>query len=57
MPSSQRPKYDWPIRMRFVTYNKKPSAARLPGLSLGPWGRFDNGTRVFQFTLDGLLAN
>lgn len=57
MPSHQRPKYDWPIAMSFKSINRKPRAADWPGLHIGVMGRYPNGTRIWHFTLDGLLAN
>ena len=51
----QKPKYDWPIRLSFVTYGKKPSRARLPGLEIVVWGY--GRPRAWRFVLDGLLAN
>jgi hypothetical protein len=46
-----------PIRMSFRSFNKKPNKARLPGLAIGVMGRYPNGTRIWSFTLEGLLAN
>lgn len=55
MPS--KPVYNWPIRMAFRTWGKKPAGYRLPGLSIGAMGRYPDGTRVWSFCLEGLLAN
>ncbi len=54
MPS---PRYDWPRLIVFTTTGKKPRKADLPGLEIGPGGRYPNGKRIWNFWLEGLYAN
>ena len=57
MPS-QRPKYDWPIRLQ-LTSSKKPHLADLPGLdTVGLMVfRYPSGRKGWKFCLDCLFAN
>jgi hypothetical protein len=57
MPSSQRPAYNWPIRLSFTVEGKKPCKADIPGLDIVECGRFPNGRRRWVCCLDGLYAN
>lgn len=58
MPSSQRPKYDWAIRLCLES-SKKPRLADLPGLDT--FGmltfRYPSGRKGWRFCLDCLYAN
>jgi hypothetical protein len=57
MPSSQRPKYDWPIRLSCTVVGKKPLLRSVPGLEIVVGGRFPTGQRYWRCCIDGLFAN